>query len=71
MHGIVHVAYACECVIVQNFGTNFFLKRGECKTRENFNFQKKGKTVISVKTQNFSRSWMTKQTSILESSCKI
>ena len=32
-----------------------------CKTRENSNFRKKGKTVISVKTQNFSRSWMTNE----------
>ena len=41
------------------------------KTRENSNFLKKGKTVISVKTQNFSRSRMTKQTSPLESSHEI
>ena len=40
-------------MIVQNFGTKFFLRREECKTRENFNFMKKGKTVISVKIQNF------------------
>ena len=31
-----------------------------CKTRENSNFLKKGKIVISVKIQNFSRSRMTK-----------
>ena len=36
-------------VIVQNFGMKFFLRRGECKTRENSNFWKKGKIVISVK----------------------
>ena len=58
-------------VIVQNFGTKFLLRRGECKTRENYNFRKKGKTVISVKIQNFSRSRMTKQTSLLESSREI
>ena len=28
-------------VIVQNFGTKFFLRRGECKTRENSNLWKK------------------------------
>ena len=42
-----------------------------CKTRENLNFLKKGKTVISVKIQNFSRSRMTKWTSLLESSREI
>ena len=47
-------------MIVQNFGTKFFLRRGECKTRENSNFLKKGKTVILVKIRNFFRSRMTK-----------
>ena len=42
-----------------------------CKTREIFNFLKKGKMVISVKIQNFSRSRMTKRTSPLESSREI
>ena len=42
-----------------------------CKTRKNFNFLKKGKIVILVKIQNFYRSRMTKQTSLLESSCEI
>ena len=37
------------CVGARNFGTKFFLRRGECKTRENSNFLKKGKIVISVK----------------------
>ena len=33
MHGVVHVAYACECYfIVQNFGTKFLLRKEECKT---------------------------------------
>ena len=44
----------CICmrfvVIVQNFGTKFFLRGEECKTRENSKFMKKGKMVISVKT---------------------
>ena len=72
MHGIVHVAHACGLVvIVQNFGTKFFLRRGECKTRENSNFLKKGKMVILIKIQNFSRSRITKRTSPLESSHEI
>ena len=58
-------------VCVWNFGTKFFLRRGECKTRENSNFLKKGKIVIPVKTQNFSISRMTKRTSPLESSREI
>ena len=44
---------------------------GGCKTRENSNFLKKFKIVISVKIQNFYRSWMTKRTSPLESSREI
>ena len=59
------------CVCAWNFGTKFFLRRGECKTRENSNFLKKGKIVISVKIQNFSKSRMTKRTSPLKSSHKI
>ena len=42
-----------------------------CKTRENSNFLKKGKMIISVKIRNFSRSQMTKRTSLLESSHEI
>ena len=37
------------CICAWNFGTKFFLRRGECKTRENSNFLKYGKIVISVK----------------------
>ena len=59
------------CVCAWNFGTKFFLRRGECKTRENSNFLKNGKIVISVKIQNFSRSRMTKRTSPLKSSREI
>ena len=63
----------CMCFLgnVQNFGTKFLLRRGECKTRENSNFLEKGKMVISVKIQKFSRSRMTKRTSPLESSREI
>ena len=43
----------------------------ECKTRENSNFLKKGKTVISVKNMKFSRSPMMKWTLPLESSREI
>ena len=55
-------------VIVQNFRMKFLLRRGECKTRENSNFLRKGKMVILVKIQKFSRSRMMKRTSPLESS---
>ena len=41
------------CACAWNFGTKFFLRRGECKTRENSNFLKKGKIVISVKNMEF------------------
>ena len=44
---------------------------GEYKTRENSNFRKNGKMIISVKTRNFSRSWMMKWTSPLELSYEI
>ena len=42
-----------------------------CKTWESSNFLKNGKMVISVKIHNFSRSWMIKRTSPLESSHEI
>ena len=64
------VRYVCAW----NFRMKFFLRRGECKTRENSNFlkKKKRKIVISVKKiQNISRSWMMKRTSPLESSREI
>ena len=41
------------------------------KPRENFNFLKNGKIVISVKIQNFSRSRMTKRTAQLNLSHEI
>ena len=59
------------CVCAWNFGTRLFLRRGECETPENSNFLKKDKIVILVKIQNFSRSWVTKRTSPLESSREI
>ena len=40
-------------VIVQNFGTKFLLRRGDCKTQEKSNLLKKGKIVISVKNPKF------------------
>ena len=45
--------HVVRCVCAWNFGTKFFLRRGECKTRENSNFRKKGKMVISIKIWNF------------------
>ena len=73
----LHAWYSARCIymccvwIVQNFGMKFLVRRGECKTRENSNFWKKGKIVISVKTRNFSRSRMTKRISSLELSREI
>ena len=40
-------------VCAWSFGTKFFLRRGECKTRENSNFLKTGKIVISVENPKF------------------
>ena len=45
------------------FQDEILLSGEECKTRENSNFLKKGKMVISVKIQIFSRSQMPKRTS--------
>ena len=59
------------CVCAWNFGTKFFLRRGECETPRKSNFLKKGKIVILVKIRNFSRSRMMKRTSLLESSREI
>ena len=53
------------------FRDEILLRGEECKTREDSNFLKKGKMVILVKIQNFSRSRMTKRTSPLESSREI
>ena len=44
---------------------------GECEAPRKSNFMKKGKMIILVKIQNFSRSRMTKRTSPLESSREI
>ena len=61
------VGYVCAW----NFGTKFFLRRGECKPRENSNFLKNGKMVISTENPKFSRSRMTKRTFPLKSSREI
>ena len=59
----------CDCV---EFRDKILLRGEECKTRENFNFLKKGKMVISAKKiQNFYRSQMMKRTSPLELSHEI
>ena len=62
-----------ELVRVGSFYSNRrFLGRDRvCKTRENSNFLEKGKMVISVKIQNFSKYRMMKRTSPLESSREI
>ena len=43
MHGIVYVAYACECCDCPEFRDEIPLKEGECKNQENSNFWKKKK----------------------------
>ena len=64
---LCRVAYArslmCMCV---QFQDEIHLRGEECKIRENFNFLKKGKMVISAKIRNFYRSQMMKRTSSLE-----
>ena len=62
----------CLCVLVcVNFGDEILLRGEECKPGKNSIFQKNGKTVISIENRKFSRSWMTKQTSPLNSSLEI
>ena len=53
------------------FGIPVFKCDWVCETLRKSNFLKKGKIVISVKIQNFSRSQMTKRISPLESSHEI
>ena len=53
------------------FRDELLLKGEECKTWENSDFLKKGKMIISIKIQNFSKSRMTKRTLSLESSHEI
>ena len=58
--------------IVQNFRTKFFLRKGECKTREILIYGKMAKSYFRSKIRNlFSRSRMMKQISPLESSREI
>ena len=45
------------------FQDEILLREEECKTRENSNFLKKGKTKLRLKIKKFSRSRMLKQTS--------
>ena len=59
------------CVCAWNFRTKFFLRMGECKTRENSNFSQKGQNRNFGKNPKFSRSQMTKRTSPLKSSHEI
>ena len=63
MHVIV-----CDCT---EFRDEILLRGEECKTRENYNFLKRGKMVILYKIHNFSRSRTTKWTSYLELSREI
>ena len=63
----------CLCVLLcVNFRDKILLRGEECKTRKkNFNFLDKGKMVILIENQKFSKSRMTKQTSPLNSSREI
>ena len=54
-----------------NFEDEILLRGGECKTRENSIFLKKGKTVISVENRKFSKSRMAKLIASLNSSREI
>ena len=66
------VTYACGWMrMCAEFRDEIILRRGDCKIRENSNFLKKGKIIISVKIRNFYRYRMTKWTSLLESSREI
>ena len=60
-----------ECLSYQIFLLSMFIVYLYCETPRKSNFLKKGKIVISVKIQKFSRSRMTKRTSLLESSREI
>ena len=57
--------------IMTNCGLRLEKAANLVKPRENPNFLKNGKIVISVKIRNFSRSWMMKRTTPLESSREI
>ena len=66
------VAYACGLMCMRvEFQDEILLKGENVKPRENSNFLKKSKMVISIKIWNFSRSRMMERTSPLESSHKI
>ena len=77
--GLGHIAYECPNQKVVSLVEEDEAKEegvekvaeSNCKTGENSNFLKNGKMVISVKIQNFSKSQMTKRTSLLESSHEI
>ena len=58
----MHVIF-CDCT---EFRNEILLRGEECNTRENSDFLKNGKMVISIKIQNFSRSRMMKRTLLLE-----
>ena len=69
---ILHKIFVSRHVkFVENVFPCTSLPPSSYKTRENSNFWKNGKIVISVKTRNFSRSRMMKPISPLESSHEI
>ena len=72
------VVYTCDLnvYVCLNFSDEILLRGVECNTRENLNFFEKGqngKLPLLYKLQNwkFSKSWMMKRTSPLDSSREI
>ena len=62
----------CLCVLVcVNFGDEILLRGKNVKLGKNSIFRKKGKTIILVGNQTFSRSRMMKQASQLNSTHEI
>ena len=54
MHGVVCTLHMhVSDVIVQNFGTKFLLRRGDCKTRENPIFSKRANCNLDKKNPKF------------------
>ena len=54
MHDVVYIAYACDLILMcVEFRDEILLKGEECKTRENSNFLKNGKMVISIENLEF------------------
>ena len=54
MHEVVYNAYPCDLMLMcVEFRDEILLMGEECKTRENSNFLKNGKMVISIENPEF------------------